>query len=512
MSDLMNRLSTAGDAAGLLSDLTGWQVYATSLAASHGAVLFLARRGREKRLGALAEGPDVSGLSLSLAPTHVAGVHAYLGLGPLSHANALGLRARLPFTAPIRIGVRKSAGLGDRLGIATPGHLRAMRQVRGVLPVLAQQSIREMERTQRTPDEVMDAATWGVLQEGWRAGYGADADHLKNEDDIDTCVAAGFVMYTLDPRDHVDNDAHTEPASVLRRKFAALPWAALETTPEETMHAYAGGSWGLSTTYTLRMGEDEVLRAACKYGRAIAHLARLYRYLDAQMAGHPYELEVSVDETDTPTSPAEHYYIASELKRLGVEWVSLAPRYVGRFEKGVDYIGDLAAFERDFARHVAIAEALGPYKLSLHSGSDKFSLYPIAARLAGELVHLKTAGTSYLEALRAVARVNPPLFREVLAFALAHYEQDRASYHVSGELARMVRPDELSDEMLGAALSQFDTRQALHVTFGTVLTARDADGAYLLRERLYEVLEQDEEAHYAALERHIARHVAPFGS
>jgi hypothetical protein len=512
MSDLMNRLTAAGDVGGALSQLCGWQVYPRSVTASHGAVLFLARQGREKRLGALTTEPMVSGLALSFSPVSVGGEAACLGLGPLSHANALGLRARLPFTAPIRVGVRKSAGLGDRLGIATPGHLRAMRQVSGVLPVLAQQSIREMERTQRTPDEVMDAATWGVLQEGWRAGYGADADHLKNESDIDACVSAGFVMYTLDPRDHVDNDAHSDPVATLRAKFAALPWAALETTPEDTVRAYAGQAWGLSPTYALSMTDEETLRAACKYGQAIAHLARLYRYLHGQMAGHPYELEVSVDETDTPTSPAEHFYIASELKRLGVEWVSLAPRYLGRFEKGVDYIGDLAAFERDFARHVAIAEALGPYKLSLHSGSDKFSLYPIAARLAGELVHLKTAGTSYLEALRAVARVSPPLFREVLAFALARYEQDRASYHVSGELPRMVRPGALSDEALDAALTQFDTRQALHVTFGAVLTARDADGAYLFRDRLYEVLELDEEAHYAALEQHIVRHVMPFAS
>ncbi|MBC7316069.1 MAG: hypothetical protein H5T70_06595, partial [Chloroflexi bacterium] len=208
---------------------------------------------------------------------------------------------------------------------------------------------------------------------------------------------------------------------------------------------------------------------------------------------------------------AEHFYIASELQRLGVEWVSLAPRYVGRFEKGVDYIGDLAAFERDFAQHAAIARALGPYKLSLHSGSDKFSIYPIAAHWAGDLIHLKTAGTSYLEALRAVARVEPAFFREILTFALAHYETDRASYHVSGRLERMLRPEALSDGELERALDHFDTRQALHVTFGTVLTARGAGGEFLFRDRLYAVLEEHEEAHYAALESHLARHVAPFG-
>ena len=155
-------------------------------------------------------------------------------------------------------------------------------------------------------------------------------------------------------------------------------------------------------------------RAAVKYGRAVAHVAALYRHLASICPAGGFELEVSVDETDTPTSHAEHLFIARELRRLGVRWVSLAPRYVGSFEKGVDYIapgahrpeeGTTDAFAADFAGHAAIARALGPYKLSLHSGSDKFSIYGIAAELARGLVHLKTAGTSYLEALRATAVV-----------------------------------------------------------------------------------------------------------
>ena len=125
-----------------------------------------------------------------------------------------------------------------------------------------------------------------------------------------------------------------------------------------------------------------------------------------------------------------------ELARLGVHWVSLAPRYIGRFEKGVDYIGDLAAFEADFALHAAIARRFGPYKLSLHSGSDKFSVYPIAMAQTRGLVHLKTAGTSYLEALRTIAALDPALFREIYVFARGRYPTDRASYHVSADLAK----------------------------------------------------------------------------
>ncbi len=186
---------------------------------------------------------------------------------------------------------------------------------------------------------------------------------------------------------------------------------------------------------TIAFDEATLLRAAVKYGRAVAHVARLSRHLRQAAGPRLVELEVSVDETETPTSPAEHFWVANELNRLEVEWVSLAPRFVGRFEKGVDYIGDLGALEKDVAAHAALARHFGPYKLSLHSGSDKFSVYPIAARLAQGLVHLKTAGTSYLEALRTVAAVDPALFRAIYAFARERYDTDKASYHVSAELA-----------------------------------------------------------------------------
>ena len=101
-------------------------------------------------------------------------------------------------------------------------------------------------------------------------------------------------------------------------------------------------------------------------GGACAHAVRRYRHLAAINGDRPWEMELSVDETETPTSHREHLYIVTELRRLGVRWASLAPRYVGRFEKGVDYIGDLDALRADLAGHAAIARAFGPYKLSLH--------------------------------------------------------------------------------------------------------------------------------------------------
>ncbi len=502
----------AGAAAAALGRLAAAQVYPRSIAAYDGTIFFLARlEDGARRLGLLARaghGP-APGFTGGESPVSLGGQALTLRLCLPEHGNALALRRALPYTAPRTLGLATSAGCGDRLGLATPGHVRAVRGT-GLAPIFAQQSIREMARTQRTPEQVLDDATYGVFQEGWREGYGADADHLKTAADLDLCVRAGYTFYTIDPGDHVDNDAETADAAGLAARVAALPWHALESSPRDLQRTYVGRPAHIGPGVTLALDEVGFLRAAAKYGRAIAHTVALYRRLREQMGTRPFELEMSVDETAVPTRVAEHWFVASELARLGVRWVSLAPRYSGRFEKGVDYIGDLAAFEAEIAQHAAIARALGPYKLSLHSGSDKFSIYPLVDRHAGGLVHLKTAGTSYLEALRAVARVEPGLFREILAFAREHYERDRASYHVSAELARVADPAQPSDAALPAALDQFDTREALHVTFGSVLTARTAAGEYLFRSRLYAALAAHEEEHYAAIESHFRRHLEPF--
>ncbi len=496
------------EVASQLSRISNLEVYPRSVTAAHGALFFLGRQGQEKLLGVLSADPP-GAFEGNEREVELEGRRLRLRICPTNHANAVTLRKTLPFTAPTVLGLRKSVGCGDRLGLATPGHVRAVRK-HSLAPIFAQQSIREMERTQRTPEEVLDAATWGVFQEGWRDGYGADADHLKTPEDIDRCAAVGFTFFTVDPGEYVDNTADSADAATLRAKAETLPWEQLEASPAKLQELYLGKTFDLGA-FQLTFDEASLWRAAVKYGRAVAHTARMYRHLAARMNGRPFELEMSVDETETPTSVLEHFFVASELRRLGVEWVSLAPRYVGRFEKGVDYIGDLAAFEASFAQHVAVARHLGPYKLSLHSGSDKFRIYPVFARLAGDLVHLKTAGTSYLEALRVIAAVDPALFREILAFARERYPTDRATYHVSADVTRVPAPDDLADADLASLLEDFHARQVLHVTFGSVLTARREDGSYRFRERLLQALEAHEEAYYVALEKHFDRHLEAFG-
>jgi hypothetical protein len=471
-----------------------------SVVAADGVTLFLAQTPAGKRLGALATDPAAL---LSFEGERFCRGEQTLLLCPLTPKNAQALRAAVPALQPRPFGLQSTAGCGDRLGLATPGHVRAARAVPGFGMIYAQQSVRELVRTNRTAAQVLDDATWGAFQEGWLDGVGADADHLKTPDDIEQYAGPGFSFYTVDPGAHVDGAADTDDEATLRAKFAALPWPELATTAADLRGAYLGQRIEVEDR-AFDLDEATLLRAAAKYGRAVAHVASMYRALSARLPEAAWELEVSVDETDTPTTHAEHLFIARELRRLGVKWVSLAPRYVGRFEKGVDYIGDLDHFAADFAGHAAIARALGPYKLSLHSGSDKFSVYGIAAAATRGRVHLKTAGTSYLEALRVLASTDPALFRELLQFAIDRYETDKASYHVSATLDKVPRPETLADGDLPGLLEQFDSREALHVTFGSVLTS---DRGY--KARLLGSLAANEERYYDALERHFIRHLEP---
>jgi len=486
--------------AGRLSELSSMDVYPQSLAQAQGCLFALGRQGTAKYLLIMtrtgASLPSFHGETRDISDH---GDTLTLLVAPTDATNAAALRSALPYTKPQTLGLATSAGCGDRLGLATPGHIRAL-QGTTIAPILAQQSMRENARTGRTPQQVIDDATWGVFQEGWRQGYGADADHLKTTDDIDLCVAAGYTFFTIDPGDHVNNEAHTAPRERLHEIVTALPWDELQINVEGLHERYLDKTFAINDELVITFDHEKLARAVGKYGRAIAHTAAMYRHLASQTSN--FELEMSVDETETVTSVEEHFFIASELRRLGVEWVSLAPRYVGRFEKGVDYIGDLDVFQASLAQHAAIAQHLGPYKLSIHSGSDKFSVYPFFAELTHGVVHLKTAGTSYLEALRAIARVRPELFRRILALGIERYPTDRATYHVSAELSRVPDPASVTDADLSTYLDQFDARQVLHVTYGSAL---DVFG-----DEIKAVLQEHEEEHYAALQAHFARHLRPF--
>ena len=226
---------------------------------------------------------------------------------------------------------------------------------------------------------------------------------------------------------------------------------------------------------------------------------------------NPFDLEVSVDETSTPTTPLAHIFIAEELKRRDIEFANLALRFVGEWQKAIDYIGNLNLLDDTLAEHSAIAKAFGPYKLSLHSGSDKFSAYPVFAKHVNDLFHVKTAGTSYLEAIRVVARRNPKLYRRVHDFALQRFETDKASYHVTTDLSKIPDLLEVPDTKLEKLLDEPNTRQVIHITYGSVLTAKGSDGKYLFRDELYETLCDYEREHYEQVTSHIRKHMELLG-
>ena len=412
--------------------------------------------------------------------------------------NALALRDALPWLKPSRFGLHTSAGFGDRLGLATPGHVRALQAVGAAInPVFAQQSIREMGRCRRTPRNVLDDATWGAFQAGWTKPVGGDADHLEQIEDIEATAAAGFVFYTLDPKAEVDPGAeHADPLAI-RQKVEALDWAGLDSDLATFTESYVGHRIDLEHE-AIELDEESVLRAMAKYGPSLAHAMAMYRRLMEK--GIDCEVEFAVDETDYPTKPAEHVVVVSELQRLGMDFVSFAPRFVGRFEKGVEYIGDINELQRDFEIHAELARALGPYKLSLHSGSDKYSTYPLIAEATKGVVHLKTAGTSWAEALRVIANNDPDLMREVLALALDSFEANRKSYHLSCDPTRI--PSNPTDDEVAQLMDRVDSRQVLHVGYGAILEE--------FGPRMYQVWNDNEEEHYRIIADHFVKHLAPF--
>ncbi len=421
---------------------------------------------------------------------------ACLLLGALCHANAAALRRALPFTAPSPLADRDlTFGLGDRLGLAGPGHLRAIRRFQAS-PVLAQQSVRELELTGRSYEQVLDAATWAVFQEGFEEPWGADGDHLKSEEWVRRALGIGFTMITADLSEHI----RAEPASEAEaeRAYAGLPGDYRRRIED----SYLPWSLRLDSGAELRFSRGALRRAALVYREAVAQAARLYRAGVEVKGEGGFDFELSVDETSRPTTPEDHAFVALEARAAGVRITSLAPRFVGEFQKGIDYIGELAGLERSLAAHAALARALG-HRLSVHSGSDKFSAFPLVGRLARGRFHLKTAGTSWLEAVRVVARREPALYRRLHAAALERFEAARRYYHVGTDLRRVPPLDGLADAELPALFDNPDARQLLHITYGELLRDPELGPAFFAG--------LDLEEYFNALEAHIGRHLRSLG-
>ncbi len=424
-------------------------------------------------------------------------------LSPLTHGNAAVLRRVLPFTAPSQVLTRaRTIGLGDRLGLAGDGHIALLKKHADVFPILAQQSMRELSLTERTFEDVLDSATFAVFRQGFRRGWGADGDHLKNAADIRNALDIGYTMITLDCGEHI----RTQYAD-LSDEDAAEQAARLGIGTDSLRPFYAGTVFsveGNEISYT----EGALARLLLVYGDMLEFATEIYHTVIAPHRGADFE--ISIDEVMNPTSPAEHFFIASELIRRGVRPATVAPRFCGEFQKGIDYIGDPAEFEREMAVHAAIARRFG-YKISVHSGSDKFSVFPAVNRQTRGVFHVKTAGTNYLEAMRIVAEKEPALYRALHSYALEHFNEATRYYHVTTDLSKIPDIRSICDAELPGLFGLNDARQLIHICYGVLLTARKPDGSFLFRDDLYTVWDEYRAEYAAALDAHIGRHLELLG-
>lgn len=415
-------------------------------------------------------------------------------LCPLSHGNRLVLNKYLPFTQPSAFGRQTATfGLGDRLGLATPGHIRCFNHSTAK-PILAQQSKRELDLTGRNFKQVLDDVCFAVFQEGYRGGFGADGDHLKNVEDIQDALRCGYTMITLDCSERIGRGID-----------------------QLSIHDLAGAYEKLSSDYRARIenfylskgfpieeeeyffSKEELMRCALIYHGAVDFVKEVY-FEALKQSAHPVDFELSIDETESITTAQGHLFVAMELADHNVEVTSLAPRFIGEFQKGIDYIGDINQFETQLKQHAAIARHFG-YKLSIHSGSDKFSIFPIIGTYTDGILHIKTSGTSWLEAVATIAEKNPSLYRKIHQKALEHFEEAKGYYYVSGNPDKVENPALRPDEALIDYLKDDDSRQLLHITYGFVLE----DAA--LKKELYQTLEGDEAHYWERLISHIGRHL-----
>jgi hypothetical protein len=314
-----------------------------------------------------------------------------------------------------------SLGVGDRFAQQAKAQLRAVLAAAAegveVTPVW-NKSNREHNIVGSEPASVLEAARDAVRELDWRRPFHVDADHIGLQTVERFLDSSDY--YTLDVGDAIGHPAETsEVEAFLARHpelIGSLELAGLEQPLEITRDRAAG--------------------AAAKYLGAVHEAGRIYRYIAREKGPWSFITEVSMDETDLPQTPPELLIILAAIAEEGIPAQTIAPKFSGRFNKGVDYAGDPAQFEREFQADLSvIAYAVGRWglpvnlKLSVHSGSDKFSIYPAIRRAlarSGAGLHLKTAGTTWLEELIGLAEAGGKsldLAKEVYAGAYTQREE-----------------------------------------------------------------------------------------
>ncbi len=370
---------------------------------------------------------------------------------------------------------RLSFGVGDRFAHEAEAQLAAFERLAAEGVVVApvwNKSHREHALIGSEPASVRAAAAAAVASRRWPHPWFVDADHVRLETVEPFLAASDF--FTIDVADAIGTPA--DDAAV--RAFVAR-------------HPELAASLSIpGITKAFRLSTDDLAAIARRYLRACRQAGELCRRIVAGK-GSDVVIEVSMDETDEPQTPPTLLVILAALADEGVPLQTIAPKFTGRFNKGVDYVGDLGRFEQEFADDVAVlafaAEQFGlppSLKLSVHSGSDKFSLYPVIRRTlarTGAGVHLKTAGTTWLEELIGLAEAEGEglaLAREIYAYAIDHVDELCGPYATvididRGQLPAVSEVEAWSGPRLAAAIRHVPghphfnphMRQLLHVSF-----------------------------------------------
>ena len=369
-----------------------------------------------------------------------------------------------------------SVGTGDRFAHQAKAQLQACIQALAsgveVVPVW-NKSNREHTIIGSEPASTRQAADAAVKALGWKLPYFVDADHITIKT-VDRFLDASD-FYTIDVADFIGQASEEAAVEAFVKRHPELLGS---------IHL-AGADAPLEIT-------PEILRqSAHKYLTAVKKAGEVYRKVESVKGKGNFVSEISMDETETAQSPAELLIILAAIADEGVPIQTIAPKFSGRFNKGVDYVGDLKQFESEFALDIAaIAYAVKHFglpenlKLSIHSGSDKFSIYPVVHSIIKRFdagVHLKTAGTSWLEELIGLAEAGGDglvLAKDIYAEAFAHSAELCVPYATVIDIdpAKLPSPSEVkgwsSDQYTsalrhveGAPAYNSSVRQLLHVGF-----------------------------------------------
>ena len=303
---------------------------------------------------------------------------------------------------PQVIGVRKSFGFDDPFGLATQGHLDAATLHPDFAPLLVQHGFGGVEASGVTPAQAVAGTTRTVGQARFRPPWGADANLLRNPQEVEAAAAAGFTCYTLDPSEFLWPDVGSLDAPAVTGAIQLLIEEG--TLSDDWCQPYADRTIDLPGSERLTLTLEPLRRAAVKYGRAIRHCARLSEAVARANQGHPYETEAFFGAGPELTTALEHLFIGLELEARGVRLTALGLKLVdGTSEESA------TVAEARLRQHAAVAGFCGPYKLSFHGLSLLPALYPLVGRCCGDALHVKAGWLSYLEALRVVGRTNPRL-------------------------------------------------------------------------------------------------------